>query len=137
MLCPVCRKDYSIDDIVNHTDLCLSQIHFVSKEVSHVPKRRYPYDEANEINPPKKYKPNTVTNIPSMNEQRTVSNKEHVPLAEKMRPSCFDDYIGQEQVIGFNKVLQQLLINGHIPSMILWGPPGCGKVTQSLLAISS
>lgn len=63
-----------------------------------------------------------------MNQQQSVQNQEFISLAEKMRPVCFHDYIGQEKVVGSNAILQQLLTKGHIPSMIFWGPPGCGKV---------
>ncbi|XP_029731722.1 ATPase WRNIP1 [Aedes albopictus] len=52
-----------------------------------------------------------------------------VPLAEKMRPNELGDYIGQEQIIGKNTVLRTLFEKNTIPSMILWGPPGCGKTT--------
>ncbi len=61
--------------------------------------------------------------------------KSNVPLAEKMRPKSMQDYVGQEQVIGKNKLLRTLVESHHIPSMILWGPPGCGKVKKSLCII--
>ncbi|CAK9819826.1 ATPase WRNIP1 [Anthophora quadrimaculata] len=127
MLCPVCRKEYSIDDIGDHIDSCFSSIDTVLRETSSTPKRSFPYEETNETKPPKRHKP--VTNTGGLNQRKTMSNKEHVPLAERMRPACLDDYIGQEQVIGSNTVLQQLLTKGHIPSIILWGPPGCGKTS--------
>lgn len=71
-----------------------------------------------------------MINIKNMNQQQSVQNQELISffLAEKMRPACFHDYIGQEKVVGSNTILQQLLTKGHIPSMIFWGPPGCGKV---------
>ncbi|EAT48398.1 AAEL000550-PA [Aedes aegypti] len=53
----------------------------------------------------------------------------NIPLAEKMRPDELSDYIGQEQIIGKNTVLRTLFEKNTIPSMILWGPPGCGKTT--------
>ncbi|XP_013392833.1 ATPase WRNIP1-like [Lingula anatina] len=53
----------------------------------------------------------------------------HKPLAEQMRPLTLDDYTGQTQVLGSNKLLRSLLDAHAIPSMILWGPPGCGKTT--------
>lgn len=46
-----------------------------------------------------------------------------------MRPKTLDEYIGQNHIIGNNTMLRQLLIKKDIPSMILWGPPGCGKVS--------
>lgn len=52
----------------------------------------------------------------------------HVPLAEQMRPTDLANYFGQEHVLGLHKVLRTLLEKKDIPSMILWGPPGCGKV---------
>lgn len=51
-----------------------------------------------------------------------------VPLAEKMRPDNIADYVGQDHIIGKNTILRQVLDKNEVPSMILWGPPGCGKV---------
>ena len=51
----------------------------------------------------------------------------HVPLAEAMRPSNLDEYFGQDEVAGKSGFWRSLIQTGKIPSMILWGPPGCGK----------
>jgi putative ATPase len=51
------------------------------------------------------------------------------PLAERMRPKNLDDYIGQTHLVGKNSVLRKSIESGHLPSMILWGPPGVGKTT--------
>ena len=51
------------------------------------------------------------------------------PLAERMRPSSFDQYIGQEHIVGKKASLRKNIENGIIPSMIFWGPPGVGKTT--------
>ncbi|MBK7873235.1 MAG: replication-associated recombination protein A [Saprospiraceae bacterium] len=51
------------------------------------------------------------------------------PLAERMRPIDFDTFAGQEHLVGANGVLRKAVIAGHIPSIILWGPPGVGKTT--------
>ena len=51
------------------------------------------------------------------------------PLASRMRPRSFDEYIGQEHLIGEGKILRRLAETGSLPSMILWGPPGTGKTT--------
>lgn len=53
------------------------------------------------------------------------------PLAEKMRPLSLDEFVGQEQVVGNNTMLRRLLELQTFPSMILWGPPGCGKVMSA------
>lgn len=52
-----------------------------------------------------------------------------VPLAERVRPKTFDDFIGQEHIVGPGKPLRQMVESGTVPSMILWGPPGVGKTT--------
>ena len=51
------------------------------------------------------------------------------PLAERMRPRNLVEFIGQEHIIGPGTVLRRSLDAGHIPSMVLWGPPGTGKTT--------
>ncbi len=51
------------------------------------------------------------------------------PLAEIMRPSSIDEYVGQDHLIGSGAVLRKSIESGNIPSMILWGPPGVGKTT--------
>lgn len=52
-----------------------------------------------------------------------------VPLAEILRPTTLDNYIGQQHLVGKGAVLRTLIDSGRIPSMILWGPPGIGKTT--------
>lgn len=51
------------------------------------------------------------------------------PLAERLRPTSLDEYIGQKHLVGKNAILRQSIESGHLPSMILWGPPGVGKTT--------
>lgn len=51
------------------------------------------------------------------------------PLAERLRPVTFDDYIGQTHLVGKGAVLRNMIDSGHISSFILWGPPGVGKTT--------
>lgn len=51
------------------------------------------------------------------------------PLAERLRPDTLGDYVGQEPVLGAQTLLRSLLESHEIPSLILWGPPGCGKVS--------
>ena len=51
------------------------------------------------------------------------------PLAERLRPSTLDNYIGQKHLVGQGAVLRRMIESGRIASFILWGPPGTGKTT--------
>lgn len=57
----------------------------------------------------------------------------HIPLAERIRPTDLDYYIGQEHLVGDGAILRQAIEQGRIPSMILWGPPGVGKTTLAFI----
>ncbi len=59
----------------------------------------------------------------------SVEDSAHQPLAERMRPRTLDEFIGQEKLLGPGKPLRQQIENDQITSMLLWGPPGCGKTT--------
>ena len=51
------------------------------------------------------------------------------PLAERLRPTTLDQYIGQEHLVGPNAILRKMIESGNVASFILWGPPGVGKTT--------
>ncbi|PIS04777.1 MAG: AAA family ATPase [Candidatus Buchananbacteria bacterium CG10_big_fil_rev_8_21_14_0_10_42_9] len=51
------------------------------------------------------------------------------PLADKMRPTTFDDFVGQKKVVGPGTMLRNAIEKDQIPSIIFWGPPGAGKTT--------
>ena len=55
------------------------------------------------------------------------------PLAERMRPRALDDIVGQDRLLGPGTPLRRALEAGRVYSMILWGPPGCGKTTLARL----
>ncbi len=56
-----------------------------------------------------------------------------IPLAEQLRPKTLDEVIGQSHLVGKGKPLRKMLESGKVGSMILWGPPGCGKTTLARL----
>ncbi len=51
------------------------------------------------------------------------------PLAERLRPQTLEDILGQEKIFRPGSVLRDLIQKDQVPSLILWGPPGCGKTT--------
>src|SRR5213596_2056986 len=51
------------------------------------------------------------------------------PLAERMRPRSFDEFVGQESLLGPGQPLRQAIERDLLQSIILWGPPGTGKTT--------
>jgi putative ATPase len=55
--------------------------------------------------------------------------KQEAPLADRLRPESFDEFVGQEEVVGKGRLLRQLMESDQLPSIIFWGPPGTGKTT--------
>lgn len=56
-----------------------------------------------------------------------------IPLAERMRPTSLQSYVGQQHLVGEKAALRQSVEAGNMPSFILWGPPGVGKTTLAQL----
>ena len=57
----------------------------------------------------------------------------NAPLADRMRPATFDEIIGQDDLLGRGRPLRQAIERDALSSIILWGPPGCGKTTLARL----
>ena len=55
--------------------------------------------------------------------------EKNIPLAERMRPKKLADFVGQNHLLGEDKLLWRLIRQNHMPSLLLWGPPGVGKTT--------
>lgn len=64
-----------------------------------------------------------------MEQNSLFTEKTNAPLADRMRPESFDEYVGQQHLIGENKVLRKMIERDEVQSMIFWGPPGVGKTT--------
>ncbi len=73
---------------------------------------------------------NTATPTPDL---LSVDRDALRPLAERMRPRTLDDMVGQRRLLAPSSALRRAIESGHVHSMILWGPPGCGKTTLALL----
>jgi putative ATPase len=65
------------------------------------------------------------------------SLEREAPLADRMRPKTLDEIVGQDHLLGQGKILRQAIETDHIPSMILWGPPGSGKTTLAMIISST
>ncbi len=69
-----------------------------------------------------------------MFEQKSEEQKgKEAPLAARMRPASFHEFVGQEHIIGQGRVLRKAIESGQLPSIILWGPPGSGKTTLAYI----
>jgi putative ATPase len=78
--------------------------------------------------------PNSVPSLSQMaddnsNSSRGAKSDMQAPLAAKLRPEGLDDFVGQSHLVGEKGPIRKLIKGGRIPSMIFWGPPGCGKTT--------
>jgi putative ATPase len=70
---------------------------------------------------------------PSDEAADTADTSRHAPLATRMRPRTFEEFVGQHRAIGAGTVLRRAVDAGEVPSLIVWGPPGTGKTTLAVL----
>lgn len=63
--------------------------------------------------------------------------KREAPLAERMRPTILEEFVGQKHVLGDEKFLRRSISADRLPSMILYGPPGTGKTTLAMIVANT
>lgn len=59
--------------------------------------------------------------------------QKQAPLADRMRPRTFEEFVGQKHIVALDRVLRRAIAAERVPSFILWGPPGSGKTTLARL----
>jgi putative ATPase len=69
-------------------------------------------------------------------EAARVRAERNAPLAARMRPRTFDEFVGQEHIVGEGKTLRRAIEEDRVPSLVLWGPPGTGKTTLARIIAS-
>lgn len=69
----------------------------------------------------------SLFDVPSEN----LSHEAPRPLADRLRPQALEEIVGQEHLVGANGTLRRMIEGGSLSSLILWGPPGCGKTTMA------
>jgi putative ATPase len=72
-------------------------------------------------------------NLDMFEDQFEQLKEKEAPLAARMRPRSFDDFVGQEHLVGPGRVLRKAIEADQLPSLILWGPPGSGKTTLAYI----
>ncbi len=69
----------------------------------------------------------------SMEHLFTQSEREHAPLADRMRPRTLDEFVGQKHIVGEGKLLRRAILSDRLGSSIFFGPPGTGKTTLAAI----
>jgi len=72
-------------------------------------------------------------NMDMFEQQAEQQKMQQTPLATRMRPNSLNTFVGQEHILGKGRVLRRAIESDRIPSVILWGPPGCGKTTLAYI----
>jgi len=83
--------------------------------------------------PPKKGRSSPLNMFAEAAKERA---RRHAPLAARMRPRTLDEFVGQKQIVGPDRVLRRAIEEDRLPSMVFWGPPGAGKTTLARIIAS-
>lgn len=162
--CPVCSKFFGLDRIESHVDQCLNSdisnegtkdtttpILTGQIALNTTPTRKRPsivgLDRTKDTKhlklTPNSKQSHLLGSDSSGSSSKLITSsqrsyditKPSVPLADVMRPKLIEDYVGQEKVIGKESILRKIFETGNVPSLIFWGPPGCGKVCYIMFSL--
>ncbi|TCD63033.1 hypothetical protein EIP91_006069 [Steccherinum ochraceum] len=159
VVCPVCSKDVPEDSINTHLDSNCSDAEPPASTSQRPLKttKAKPKDAQTPIAPifakklepmsspmagpsysqsptlGKKRKAGEITMMGHSSAKRHKDTSSSAPLAERLRPKSLEDFVGHESLIGPDSLLTSMIRGGSTGSMILWGPPGCGKTTLARL----
>ncbi|KAK5645762.1 hypothetical protein RI129_004226 [Pyrocoelia pectoralis] len=116
-ICPICFKEFPIKQLENHVNKCL----FLSSTNSDTDQRKRRSTSTCH---------STVSSVKRAKQQPLENCHTFItPLPIEMQPTSLDNFFGHNNVLGKESELRLLLEKADIPSMILWGPPGCGKTS--------
>lgn len=134
--CPICNKIFDKCVVEDHVNKCL----FLNTSEHKMKPNRIEINKSKRSNAHLNYttsiekrtkidtNASTTKKAQSGVESHRNRDSKNKPLAEQMRPNILDDIVGHTKVFGPGSMLRSLLQQKKIPNMILWGPPGCGKV---------
>ncbi|XP_057668297.1 ATPase WRNIP1-like [Diorhabda carinulata] len=144
--CPICNKDFPIENIENHANRCI----FLNCPDEDLQKRKRSPSPIFQVS---QAKTSLLHKSPRHSSGKFIERSENlletvscssntevnfkpnlsfiVPLAKQVQPKSLNEFLGQNQILGKDSVLRDLLEKAEIPNMILWGPPGCGKTSLS------
>ncbi|MDP2960398.1 MAG: AAA family ATPase, partial [candidate division Zixibacteria bacterium] len=66
-------------------------------------------------------------------DESVTARREETPLADRMRPRNFEEFVGQKHILSPGSVLRKAIETGELQSLIFWGPPGTGKTTLAFI----
>ena len=136
--CPLCFQHFPRSVLERHASQCTGEQDPTEVKPKTIPPKRSPEPllesppfSAKKFKPnePKKFQPLRQLEKGSSSASSSSSGTSSVPLAEQMRPQSLDDYLGQDEVTGPKSIWKRLLESDRLPSLVLWGPPGCGKTS--------